>query len=64
VLVTTTFVVSSVVTSACGLVASSVVAILVGVENVGRSVRGWMGFIGFVWLGASGCGADNTGFVK
>jgi hypothetical protein len=38
--------------STCGTVASSDVAILVGVENVGLSVRGWVGFIVFVWLGA------------
>jgi hypothetical protein len=61
VLVTTSFVISTVGTSACGLVASSEVAILVGVENVGRSVGGLVSFIGFVWLGTCGCGVDSTG---
>jgi hypothetical protein len=52
VLVTASRVVSSVGSSACGFVASLEFAILVGVENFGQPVRGWVSFISFVWLGA------------
>jgi hypothetical protein len=61
--ITTSFVVSSVGPSTCGMVASSDVAVLVGVENVGLSVRGWVGFHRFRVTGSCGCGVDNTGFV-
>jgi hypothetical protein len=52
-LVTNLFVVSSVSSSTCGLESSSEVAFPVELENVDRSVGGWVGFIG------SGCGEDN-----
>jgi hypothetical protein len=45
-LVRTLFVVSSVGSLTCGLESSSEVALPVELENVGRSVRGWVGFIG------------------
>jgi hypothetical protein len=45
-LVTTLFVVSSVGSSTCGLESSSEVALPVELINSGRSVRGWVGFIG------------------
>jgi hypothetical protein len=45
-LVATLFVVSSVGSPTCGLESSSEVALPVESENVGRSVRDWVGFIG------------------
>jgi hypothetical protein len=44
----TLFVVSSVGSSTCGLESSSEVALPVELENVGRSVRGWVGLISTV----------------
>jgi hypothetical protein len=52
-LVTTLFVVSSVGSSTCGLECYSDVTLPVELENVGRSVHGWLGCIG------SGCGEDS-----
>jgi hypothetical protein len=64
ILVMTSFIVSSVVPSTCGMVASSDVTILVGVESVGLSIRSWVGFNRFRVARNCGCGVDNMSFVE